>query len=110
MPDLASPCRRRGSLRDVTLMQVLSSSMGAAAAPGSAAAGPKIGGPAPLRLDEQGREIDELGRPIERRPAAPAAKVIKLARICLHPSLPSICERSCVCNVRKRTDQHKSLQ
>ena len=83
--------------------------MGAAVAQGSAAAGPKIGGPAPLRLDEQGREIDELGRPIERRPAAPAAKVIKISRIHLHASL-QIFYRCRECNTGKGTYQHQSLQ
>ena len=59
-------------------VQVLSSSVGGASgAPPSTAAvlQSKTGGPAPLRLDEQGREVDEQGRPIERRPAAPALKV-----------------------------------
>ena len=84
--------------------------MGAAAAPGSSAAGPKVGGPAPLRLDEQGREIDELGKPIERRPAAPAAKVIrKLFPIQMHVSLWNILQ-CCKCNTGKGIDQHLSLQ
>ena len=51
--------------------------------PGAAAAQqpgakPKTQMPAPLRLDEQGREVDEFGRPIERdlsRVAAPTLKV-----------------------------------
>jgi hypothetical protein len=39
---------------------------------------PKTRMPAPLRLDDQGREVDEFGRPIERdltRVAAPTLKV-----------------------------------
>lgn len=67
-------------------IQGLPSSSGVAVAPSSTGAvpEPRTGGPAPLRLDEQGREVDEHGKPVERRPAAQALKVHTLTLSSAH--------------------------
>ena len=60
-----------------------------AAPAGLPGAKPKAHMPAPLRLDDQGREVDEFGRPIERdtsRVAAPSLKVrVGFCKQCVHP-------------------------